>query len=69
MREGLVKAIEEAEGDEAVKAVVIIGRGQTFFADADISEFGTPKSFQPPMLPQVVDIIENCTKRVAAAQG
>jgi 3-hydroxyacyl-CoA dehydrogenase len=67
VREGLVKAIEEAEADDAVKAVVIVGRGQTFFAGADISEFGTPKSFQPPMLPQVVDIIENCTKPVVAA--
>jgi 3-hydroxyacyl-CoA dehydrogenase len=67
VREGLVKAIEEAEGDDAVKAVVIIGRGQTFFAGADISEFGTPRSFQPPMLPQVVDIIENCSKPVVAA--
>jgi 3-hydroxyacyl-CoA dehydrogenase len=67
VREGLVKAIEEADGDDAVKAVVIRCDGQTFFAGADISEFGTPKSFAPPMLPQVVDIIENCTKPVVAA--
>jgi 3-hydroxyacyl-CoA dehydrogenase len=67
VREGLVKAIEEADGDEAVKAVVIVCQGQTFFAGADISEFGTPRSFQPPMLPQVVDIVENCTKPVVAA--
>jgi 3-hydroxyacyl-CoA dehydrogenase len=67
VREGLVKAIEEADGDEAVKAVVLRCDGQTFFAGADISEFGTPKSFAPPMLPQVVDIIENCTKPVVAA--
>ena len=67
VREGLVAAIEEADADEAVKAVVILCQGQTFFAGADISEFGTPKSFAPPMLPQVVDIIENCTKPVVAA--
>ncbi len=67
VREGLVKGIEEADGNEAVKAVVIIGEGQTFFAGADISEFGTPKAFAQPMLPQVVDIIENCTKPVVAA--
>src|SRR5687768_16984797 len=65
VREGLVKAIEEADGDEAVKAVVIICQGQTFFAGADITEFGKP--MQMPMLPQVVDIIENCTKPVVAA--
>ena len=67
VREGLVKAIEQADEDEAVKAVVIVCQGQTFFAGADISEFGTPKSMQPPVLPQVVDIIENCTKPVVAA--
>jgi 3-hydroxyacyl-CoA dehydrogenase len=67
VREGLVAAMDEADADEAVKAVVIVCEGNTFFAGADISEFGTPKSFQPPMLPQVVDRIEACTKPVVAA--
>jgi 3-hydroxyacyl-CoA dehydrogenase len=67
VREGLVAAIGEADADDGVKAVVIVCQGQTFFAGADISEFGTPKAMQPPMLPQVVDIIENCTKPVVAA--
>ncbi|HET9426891.1 MAG TPA: 3-hydroxyacyl-CoA dehydrogenase NAD-binding domain-containing protein [Allosphingosinicella sp.] len=65
VREGLVKAIEEADSDAAVKAVVIVCQGQTFFAGADITEFGKP--MQMPMLPMVVDIIENCTKPVVAA--
>ncbi|MGZ8284406.1 MAG: 3-hydroxyacyl-CoA dehydrogenase NAD-binding domain-containing protein [Allosphingosinicella sp.] len=65
VREALVAAIGEADGDEAVKAVVIICQGQTFFAGADITEFGKP--MQMPMLPMVVDIIENCTKPVVAA--
>jgi 3-hydroxyacyl-CoA dehydrogenase len=65
VREGLVAAIAEADGDEGVKAVVIICQGQTFFAGADITEFGKP--MQMPMLPHVVDIIENCTKPVVAA--
>ena len=65
VREGLVAAIAEADGDEAVKAVVIVCQGQTFFAGADITEFGKP--MQMPMLPMVVDIIENCTKPVVAA--
>ena len=67
VREGLVRGIEEAEADEGVAAAVIIGEGKTFFAGADISEFGTPKAFAQPMLPQVVDIIENCSKPVVAA--
>jgi len=67
VREGLVAAIEEADGDDAVKAVVIRCEGQTFFAGADVSEFGTPKAFAAPMLPNVVDRIEACTKPVVAA--
>jgi 3-hydroxyacyl-CoA dehydrogenase len=65
VREGLVAAITEAEAEAEVKAVVIACEGQTFFAGADISEFGKP--MQMPMLPMVVDAIENCTKPVVAA--
>jgi 3-hydroxyacyl-CoA dehydrogenase len=65
VREGLVQAIEEADADPAVKAVVIICQGSTFFAGADITEFGKP--MQMPMLPMVVDRIEACTKPVVAA--
>jgi 3-hydroxyacyl-CoA dehydrogenase len=65
VREGLVKAMDEADTDEAVRAVVVICEGNTFFAGADISEFGKP--MQMPMLPMVVDRIEACTKPVVAA--
>src|SRR5215208_3511983 len=65
VRQGLVAAIEEAEGDAAVKAVVIACEGQTFFAGADITEFGKPPVM--PWLPTVVDTIENCSKPVVAA--
>jgi 3-hydroxyacyl-CoA dehydrogenase len=67
VRKGLVDAIEQAEADDSVKAVVIACEGQTFFAGADVSEFGTPKAFEQPVLPQVVDRIESCTKPVVAA--
>ena len=65
VRQGLVAAIEQAEGDEAIKAVVIRCEGQTFFAGADITEFGKPPVM--PWLPEVVDRIENCSKPVVAA--
>src|SRR3990170_6386625 len=65
VRQGLVAAIEEAEGDDAVKAVVIRCEGQTFFAGADITEFGKPPVM--PWLPTVVDTIEACSKPVVAA--
>ncbi|HUQ24351.1 MAG TPA: 3-hydroxyacyl-CoA dehydrogenase NAD-binding domain-containing protein, partial [Burkholderiales bacterium] len=67
VRAGLVAAIEQAEADDSVKAVVIACEGQTFFAGADVSEFGTPKAFEQPMLPQVVDRIECNAKPVVAA--
>ena len=65
VRQGLVAAIEEAEGDDAIKAVVIRCEGQTFFAGADITEFGKPPVM--PWLPEVVDRIEACSKPVVAA--
>ncbi len=65
VRQGLVAAIEEAEADDAVNAVVIRCEGQTFFAGADITEFGKPPVM--PWLPSVVDTIENCSKPVVAA--
>src|SRR3954451_1931461 len=67
VRHGLVAAIEQAEAADSVKAIVITCEGQTFFAGADVSEFGTPKAFEQPMLPQVVDRIEACAKPVVAA--
>ena len=65
VRQGLVDAIAEAEADDGVKALVIACEGQTFFAGADITEFGKPP--QQPWLPAVVDAIENCSKPVVAA--
>ena len=65
VRQGLVDAIAEAEADDSVNAVVIACEGQTFFAGADITEFGKPP--QMPWLPEVVDTIENCSKPVVAA--
>ncbi|MDV3257584.1 MAG: 3-hydroxyacyl-CoA dehydrogenase NAD-binding domain-containing protein, partial [Sphingomonas sp.] len=46
-------------------AVVIRCERQTFFAGADITEFGKPPVM--PWLPEVVDRIENCSKPVVAA--
>ncbi|GAA4001195.1 3-hydroxyacyl-CoA dehydrogenase NAD-binding domain-containing protein [Sphingomonas humi] len=65
VRQGLVAGIEEAEAAEDIKAAVIICEGQTFFAGADITEFGKPPVM--PWLPEVVDRIEACSKPVVAA--
>ncbi len=65
VRKGLFDAISQAESDPAVRAVVIIAKGRTFFAGADITEFGKPLA--EPGLPTVCDRIEGCTKPVVAA--
>src|SRR3954453_22971575 len=65
VRQGLVAAIEQADGDDRIKSVVIACEGQTFFAGADITEFGKPPVM--PWLPTVVDTIENCSKPVVRA--
>jgi 3-hydroxyacyl-CoA dehydrogenase len=65
VRDGLKRAVEAAEANEAVKAIVIICGGRTFIAGADISEFG--KAPAPPYLPDVLDRIENASKLVVAA--
>lgn len=65
VRLGLKAAIEEAAGDDSVKAVVIACAGKTFFAGADITEFGKPPV--EPLLPQLTDMIEASDKPVIAA--
>ncbi len=65
VRQGLVAAIEQVEQDDSIKGAVIACEGQTFFAGADITEFGKPPVM--PWLPEVVDTIENCSKPVVAA--
>ena len=65
VRLGLKAGIEEAIADDSVKAVVIRCDGRTFFAGADITEFGKPPV--EPLLPELVDMIEDCPKPVVAA--
>jgi 3-hydroxyacyl-CoA dehydrogenase len=65
VRTGLDAAIAEAAGDDSVRAVVIACDGQTFFAGADITEFGKPPV--EPLLPTLVDRIEASEKPVIAA--
>ncbi len=55
VREGLMQGIARAEADGA-KAVLIYGEGATYFAGADIREFGKPP--RGTMLPDVCQRIE-----------
>ncbi|GJH25422.1 3-hydroxyacyl-CoA dehydrogenase NAD-binding domain-containing protein [Caballeronia novacaledonica] len=65
VRRGLIDAIETADANAAVRAVLIVGAGRNFIAGADIREFGKPAV--PPSLPEVCNRIEACSKPVVAA--
>src|SRR5690606_32721217 len=65
VRAGLADAVEQALQDPEVKAMAIIAAGRTFFAGADITEFGKPIS--EPGLPLLCDRIEQSSKPVVAA--
>ena len=65
VRAGLVDGIAEALSDDSVEAVVIRCDGRTFFAGADITEFGKPP--QGPSLPEALDKLEASDKPVVAA--
>ena len=65
VRTGVAKALDEAEGDDGVKALVLACDGRTFFAGADITEFGKPPVM--PQLPEVVDRMAAFPKPIVAA--
>lgn len=65
VRVGLKTGIERGAKDSRVRSIVIIGKGQTFPAGADIREFGKPS--KEPWLTAVGNLIETCSKPVVAA--
>jgi len=62
VRKALVDAVAQANADAAVDALVIHCAGRTYFAGADVREFGKPPV--PPHLPDVVNTIEASAKPV-----
>jgi 3-hydroxyacyl-CoA dehydrogenase len=65
VRVGLDAALTQASADDGIKAVVLICAGQTFFAGADITEFGKPPV--EPILTDLIPKIEAFDKPVIAA--
>jgi len=66
-RMGIVEGIERAQGDPAIKAIVLTGAGKAFSGGADITEFNTPKATQEPTLATVIKAVEGSAKPVVAA--
>ena len=65
VRSGVADAMAQAYGDETVGAIVLICAGRTFFAGADITEFGKPVI--EPDLRALQRIVEDAPKPVIAA--
>jgi 3-hydroxyacyl-CoA dehydrogenase len=68
--EGIAQAIEQANADDSLKAVVLLGGGRTFVSGADIKEFAKMRSGQASgtmSFPDLLTRIENSRKPVVMA--
>lgn len=65
VRQALADAVEQTNADPALKALVVRCDGRTYFAGADVREFGRPP--EPPYLPDVVNALEASAKPVITA--
>ena len=67
-RLGITNALEKANGDPAVKAIVLTGAGKAFSGGADIREFNdASRAMREPNLNSVIAALENSRKPVVAA--
>jgi 3-hydroxyacyl-CoA dehydrogenase len=69
LRATIVEALDRANGDASVEAIVLIGGGAGFSGGADIREFGTEKALAYPNLRTVIQEVEDNAKPVIAAIG
>lgn len=67
LRAELSESLDRAISDDAVKAILLIGKDAYFSCGADIREFNTPNSRREPTTPNLIKRIEQLTKPVVAA--
>lgn len=67
LRERIVQQLDEAQSNPAVNGIVLAGSAKAFSAGADVTEFGTPRQLQEPILRTVLARIEASNKPVVAA--
>src|SRR6202166_1831528 len=68
--EGILAAVQRAQSDDGVKALVLIGAGRTFIAGADIREFGKITSGERKdklNLAELMLVMEDSTKPLICA--
>ena len=69
LRQKLFPALQSAEHDPAVKAVVLTGSDKAFCGGADIREFNTDKCVTRPGVHDILDHLDAVKKPVIAAIG
>jgi 3-hydroxyacyl-CoA dehydrogenase len=69
VRQAVLLGLQQAQADEAVRAIMIIGAHGVFSGGADIREFNTPKARAAPTLLDVIAAAEASAKPVIAAIG
>jgi 3-hydroxyacyl-CoA dehydrogenase len=67
LRVGIADALDAANANPAVQAIVLTGTARAFSAGADVTEFGTPKGAKEPNLRVVIEMLENSPKPVIGA--
>lgn len=69
LRRDVVLAIDKAEMDSNIKAIVLIGSERAFSGGADLNELLNRKIYEQPNFPVFADILESCSKPTIAAIG
>lgn len=65
VRAEIFTAVKQANESDVIQAILLVGKGKSFIAGADIREFGKP--LLPPSLSEVIDLIETSPKLVVAS--
>ncbi|GLK61395.1 3-hydroxyacyl-CoA dehydrogenase NAD-binding domain-containing protein [Azotobacter vinelandii DJ] len=69
LRTHLLQALDAANADPAVEAIVLHGNDKVFSGGVDINEFGSDLATRSPSLPELIRAVENSRKPVVAALG
>ncbi len=67
LRQALMQACSRAAADPEVQAIILHGQQLPFSAGADISEFGSPRTWEAPALPELLDALTRIEKPLIAA--
>ena len=64
--DGIIDALNRANADPSIRAMVLLGAGRSFIAGADIRGFGTGRR-RPPVGSRTYDVLDASPKPVVAA--